>query len=78
MLAPGGAERAQTVPQERYALYNMGVFGLDPAAADRSQCTPEGKALLGCYRNQLVCRFNQSWTLSDERKHYGAVMQDNA
>jgi len=75
-LRPGGAERAQTLPQERYPFYNMGVFGLDPAAADRSQCTPEGKALLGCYRNQLVCRFIQSWTLSDERKHCGAVMQD--
>ena len=76
-LRSGGAERAQTVPQERYALYHMGVFGLGPAAADRSQCTVEGKALLGCYRNQLVCRFTQSWTVSDERKHCGAVYQDD-
>src|SRR6516165_7942708 len=75
-LRSGGAERAQTVPQERYPFYNTRVFGLGPAAGDRSQCTPEGKALLGCYRNQLVCRFTQSWTLSDERKHCGAVMQD--
>jgi hypothetical protein len=50
----------------------MTILDHDPAAMDRPHRTPDGEALLGRYRNELIRPLIQGYVISHKRKRQGA------
>src|SRR5215469_16586991 len=65
-LYPGRAISGQTIAQERQSFRRIAIIVFDPSATDDPVRTPEGKTLLGCYRNHLIYPLTESCVLSEE------------
>src|SRR5215472_17688959 len=75
---PSGAVGARTAAQKGYALYQIAVLNLYPAAVVRSDRIPEWETLLGPYRNQLLCPFAKDCIVPDQREQHRTVSQNQS